>query len=106
MSLYVVFGTTADLQDVIVALERTLGASMVLHSSLYWGDYAGWHGDDGEAISVKPNDPGDGELQEPQHPEYPTLVYFDRSDRVRDLVTSLLPLRLEQIRLDRIPPSN
>ena len=80
---------------------RALGVRFEAHESSYWGEYYASGPPGGELFEVRPNRDAEGELAEPEFPDYPTLVYLNGTPRpevaTRALreVESLVKLREE-----------
>ncbi|MDQ5823443.1 MAG: hypothetical protein M3441_04420 [Chloroflexota bacterium] len=86
-----VFGfSTTDLEQVRQALEQALGIVMVLHESMYSGEYYLWQGQESEEIQLVFNkDPLEGEPFEPEHPQLGILLYVSFGS---DSYASIYPL--------------
>lgn len=79
-----------DLEQVRQALEQTLGITMVLHESTYWGEYYLWQGQESEEIQLVFNeDPLEGKPFQPEHPHLGILLYVSFGS---DAFASIYPL--------------
>jgi hypothetical protein len=79
---YLVYGWKRGTVDEVASiLEPILGIEFMQRVSYYWGEYstAGELGK--ENFEVKPNVDGEGELIEPDHPAYATLLYVNETPR-------------------------
>lgn len=86
MSTYDLYGfQLGDLERARAAIESALKVEMVLHDSLYLGEY--YLGRMGEAeIQIRRNlDPLDGELSEREFPKMRILLYVNRAERAREI---------------------
>jgi hypothetical protein len=102
MSTYDLYGFQLDdLEYAREAIESALKLEMVLHDSLYIGEY--YLGQMGEAeIQIRRNlDPLDGELSEREFPNMRILLYVNKAERAKEISLTLNALSSDLVYLRR-----
>jgi len=102
MSTYDLYGIQLnDLEHARAAIESALKVEMVLHDSLYLGEY--YLGRMGEAeVQIRRNlDPLDGELSEREFPNMGILLYVNRVERAKEIGSTLNVLTPDLVFLRR-----
>jgi hypothetical protein len=105
MHTYDLYGfQLGDLEYARAAIESTLKVEMVLHDSLYLGEY--YLGQMGEAeIQIRRNlDPLDGELSESEFPNMRILLYVNRAERAKEIGLTLSALSPDLVLLRQKEP--
>ena len=101
MSSYAIYGISSyDLNEVAASLGDQLNIKWVPHESSYIGDYyrSGTLG--AENFVLQPNrDPLEEVWMEPDHAEYPILLYVNNTERLDKLNTVIMKFALAKIAL-------
>jgi hypothetical protein len=102
-----VYGSrTHGVEDLALLVAQALDVAFVFRDSYELGEHYDYDGPGGERIEIKENvEDDDGELMEPQYPQYRSFVYVTQSRRARDVALRLARTDdVELVRCELVDP--
>jgi hypothetical protein len=93
-------------EDLALLVAQALDVAFVFRASYELGEHYDYRGPGGEHIEIKQNvEDDDGELMEPQYPQYRAFVYVTQSRRARDIALRLARTDdVELVRCELVDP--